>query len=55
MRPVAAKIHDDTYDIILHEAARRGVTVSVVVRRALEQIFGPCEGYRTKRREEIGP
>jgi hypothetical protein len=44
MRPVAAKVHDETYDIILYEAAKCGVTVSIIVRRALEQTFGPHDG-----------
>jgi len=42
--PVAAKVQDETYEIIRYEAAKRGVTVSVVVRRALEQTFGPHDG-----------
>ena len=54
MRAVAAKIHEETYRIILYEAASRGVTVSVVVRKALEAVFGPHGGnLDLKRREGI--
>ena len=55
MRPVAAKVHDETYDIILYEAAKRGVTVSVVVRRALEQVFGPRDGNLKGNTQERRP
>jgi hypothetical protein len=44
MRAVAAKVQEATYDRILYEAAKHEVTVSVVVRRALERAFGPNAG-----------
>jgi hypothetical protein len=52
LKAVAAKVQEDTYKIILHEATRRQVTVSVVVREALEQVFGEDEGNRRRKTRE---
>ena len=44
LKAVAAKVSRETYAIILYRAAERGVTISVIVREALERTFGPKGG-----------
>ena len=44
LKAVAAKVSEEIYAIILYRAARRGVTVSVIVREALEHAFKPKGG-----------
>ena len=46
LKAVAAKVPDEVYSIILYRAARRGVTVSVVVRETLEHAFNPKGGIQ---------
>ena len=46
LKAVAAKVSWETYSVIIYRAAERGVTVSVIVREALEHAFRSEGGNR---------